>query len=120
MPRHVFTPDEAAAGRFVKGQSGNPGGRGKGIERQFREWLAETTKDGKVRLDAFLVRLEDIALHGEGHQAISAMKLAFERAYGHPKQNVDMTVGSATSELSQLSDEELVAIAHETDHTAGG
>jgi len=108
---------------FKKGQSGNPGGRAKGIERIVRELVAEqkakSESDPNVDLDGWqrlTLHLFQMAL-GEtkatNRDQVAAAKLLYERAYGHPKQKVDVT-GDATSQardLSPLSTEQLELLA---------
>ena len=75
-------------GRFIKGQSGNPAGRAKGLrnyitherlmlEAALRDYVAEP-KQSKKLLNG-IDRVLNIALSGEDTQAISAMKLLLDR-----------------------------------------
>jgi hypothetical protein len=114
---------------WKKGQSGNPGGRVRGIERVVREEIAslvETITDPETKRQAILDgwqrmarKLFDLAIEG----SVPAAKLLLERAFGYPKQTMDMTVaGSALdrSDVAKLSDEELIELAAAGDHTAIG
>jgi len=90
---------------FKPGQSGNPGGRAKGLERIFREELkairhASTTAtaenpDAAVEyLDGYRAafrRLWNIAMLGEDKDSLVALKLLFERTFGMPKQKISIT-----------------------------
>jgi len=117
------------AGRFVKGQSGNPGGRTKGLERLVRELVAEQRKtengmdlDGWSRLTLHLFKIAMGEGDGSVRDQIAAAKLLKERAYGYPKQTMDMSVGGSAldrSDVSKLTDEELVELAG-VDHTGEG
>lgn len=116
---------------FVKGQSGNPGGRARGLERRVRELL-------KGDIDAMTLAMRDIALGtppAEGPLAsvaiktrdrIEAYKVLTDRGWGKPKQIVDMNHGAQplltedqAKILADLTEEQLEGLAT-LDADAGG
>ncbi len=107
---------------WQKGESGNPGGRSKGIERVFREYLqapddSRDAVDGETRLDR-VKRFLYGAVVTDGVKSadrLAAAKLLLERAYGQPKVAIEVTPPlDDADDLSGLSDAELVALeAHE-------
>ena len=68
---------------FVKGQSGNPGGRAKG-RGEFRE-AAREFMDSKGVLTLLAMAAED------GEDRRFALKVLAEYAYGKPQQHVDVS-----------------------------
>lgn len=92
--------------QWVKGQSGNPGGRAKGIERVVREIVAAQkavdpengASDGWAQITLRLFELV-MGKHGATpRDSIAAAKLLYERAYGQPKQHVKIEDGAAAGE----------------------
>jgi hypothetical protein len=87
--------------RFVKGQSGNPGGRAKGLERIFRDEL-NAVREKVMKADAegqpiehifegykaLFHRLWGIVWNGEDKDALTAIKILLERTHGAPKQKI--------------------------------
>ena len=73
---------------FKKGQSGNPEGRPP-IVKEFREFLQERLsepdpqKPGKTNLEALAEKLFQMGQNGN----LKAIELAFNYAYGKPKEN---------------------------------
>lgn len=112
---------------WKKGQSGNPGGRLKGVERQFREEFRALTARVATSLDdpnalgaevdgltAMIRRLWTIAMTAQPKDAVPAMKLALGYALGMPKQVVsidDAPDNEPEEDLSDLSLAELRALA---------
>lgn len=68
-------------GRFIKGVSGNPGGRRKGIQDLIDSAVTEDD------LKTILVRLVGMAKHGN----IKAAEFLFDRLYGKPMQKTELT-----------------------------
>lgn len=104
-----------AIGRpFQPGQSGNPGGRAKGLEKRVREL---------VDFDKITLALQDIAMGirpADGplkdlaiktRDRIEAAKLLYDRGYGRAKQTVDLkgdvVLGERPVDVRPLTDEEL-------------
>ena len=86
--------DQQKPWRFKPGQSGNPGGRAKGLERIVRETIAAQKALDPVmgELDgwqAMSKHLYEIAM-GEDRDRVPAAKLLYERAYGQAKQKVEL------------------------------
>lgn len=88
------------AGQFKPGQSGNPGGSTRGVERMFREELAKlAVRDGKATdpddklagIRALVARAWDVAWNGADKDSIAAVKFLTERAAGMPKQQIALT-----------------------------
>lgn len=95
--------DDTKPGRpFPPGVSGNPGGRPKGLGRRIRALIAaqkaKAVADGGDPLEAeadgwdlIALRLYKMAmgeLEATERDQIAAAKLLYERADGHPRQNV--------------------------------
>jgi hypothetical protein len=110
--------ERAAAKRAVQwkpGQSGNPGGRARGLERMTRDEIAamtwtEMAEDGTETVyqgwQALRRRLFLIGMYSEPREAIAAIKLLHERGYGSPKQEVvfeDKTPAEQEIDWSQVS-----------------
>jgi hypothetical protein len=80
--------------RWKKGQSGNPAGRPKKLP-ELRELLANVLgdeKDGKTAAEAILMALRAKAAKGD----VRAAELLLDRAYGKPKQDVDLSGSMVT------------------------
>jgi hypothetical protein len=95
---------------FVRGQSGNPGGRKRGAERRFRD-VAEarvyTAKDGTeyTGLDAMAHVLLDIAYdHREGaRDRLAAVSTYVDRGWGRVKQEVELSSDGAQTQAIDWS-----------------
>jgi hypothetical protein len=86
---------------WVKGVSGNPGGRHKGV-KEVKE-LAQAHAADAVRT------LAEICKTGQSEAArVAAASAILDRAYGKPTQTVNTNVRRS---LVNLTDEELAAIA---------
>ena len=86
----AFEPGKIPEGAkpFPKGKSGNPNGRPKKlpeIDKLLADVLGEE-KDGVTAADAILRKLRAMAAAGN----IRAAEILLDRAYGKPKQSVDM------------------------------
>lgn len=99
---------------FVKGTSGNPGGRGKGFERVAREeadqWAAKRGITGDhAGLRAMMrVAFERIdAPTTEDRDRLGYLKLVVERVAGKPRETLDINTES------ELSAEEYAAECRE-------
>ncbi len=80
--------------RWKKGESGNPNGRPKKLP-ELRELLANVLgdeKDGKTAAEAILMALRAKAAKGD----VRAAELLLDRAYGKPKQDVDLSGSMVT------------------------
>ncbi|WP_342162540.1 DUF5681 domain-containing protein [Methylobacterium sp. SD21] len=93
MPRKQNEPEACKARGFKKGSSGNPKGRPP-INREIQEMCRELTP--KV-----VERLFDIAMHGRNDSAsVQAATQILDRAWGRPKQSVDVKVDHNASGLA--------------------
>jgi hypothetical protein len=86
---------------FVKGQSGNPGGRSKGLERRVREMV-----EPDMIIETVLgIMLDDGA---DRKDRIAAAKLLSERGWGRPRQTVEVTeVPQSRYDYSLLTPQQL-------------
>jgi hypothetical protein len=83
------------AGKFIKGVSGNPGGRPKSLSHYIRE----NTKDGKDLADRLLNVIKTGEYQGEKVAFDDVLKIIrelFDRGFGKPSQSVDV---NATGEM---------------------
>jgi hypothetical protein len=106
--------------KWAPGQSGNPSGRPKGIERRFREALTERDANGECDLDRIIKMMTDVALArdtGRGatkKDQLKAGEILLNRAFGLPKQTVDLTAEVKTVEgeidLTKMNLAELEAV----------
>ena len=114
--------------QFRAGQSGNPGGRQKGVERRFRE-LAEaevyTGTDGKEyrgvdMLARWLLEMAHPESENSPRDRREALALYLDRAVGRVKQTVKIEDNDdAALDLDDLSDDEL-AVLMKLDRNASG
>ena len=94
---------------FAKGQSGNPGGRPKGLARLVRDLIASKVEDDPIlgKIDgwtAITLRLYDLALGripAPEKDRTAAAKLLYDRAGGLPRQEVELS-GGVTPEQAAL------------------
>lgn len=82
-------------GRFVKGQSGNPGGRPKAV----KEVIEAAQLEGVASVEA-LVRIRDDA--DDPHAVIAAAKALLERGYGKPFQPLTGADGGAIETAAKV------------------
>jgi Family of unknown function (DUF5681) len=93
----VSPENRAKAGKFQKGQSGNPGGRKK-LPEELKASIAEA---GARALEV----LQDLMEHSkeDGVRLRAAVELK-DTAYGRPRQSTEI---SGSLNLGEMSDEEL-------------
>ena len=87
-------PENVIPHKWKKGQSGNPAGRPKKLP-ELRELLANVLgdeKDGKTAAEAILMALRAKATKGD----VRAAELLLDRAYGKPKQDIEMSANLTT------------------------
>ena len=103
-------------GTFVKGQSGNPGGRPRGLMRWAREQAEVILKEKGPDGDAF--RIMGNILHGQymatPSDRIAAFRHLADRALGKPLSYVEITgadeepLAGPTIDVTKLTDAELI------------
>ena len=100
-------PENVIPHKWKKGQSGNPAGRPKKLP-ELRELLANVlgdSKDGKTAAEAILMALRTKAVRGD----VRAAELLLDRAYGKPKQDIDVEANLTTvilpKPIGQASDD---------------
>lgn len=112
-----FKPGGPNPGAFKPGQSGNPGGKPKGVLRQIRELHGNDA----VKIVGELVKMA-LDENLDPKHRIAASKEALDRIIGKPQQKVDLSgdlnVGKRV-DLRNLSDEELRILAKMDDSDAG-
>ncbi len=89
-----------SSGSFKPGQSGNPGGSTRGLERLLRDQLkairqGTTGADGEPGPEvdgytALFQRMWSIAMTGADKDSLVAIKLIYERTHGMPKQKIEI------------------------------
>jgi hypothetical protein len=87
-------PQNVEPYKWKKGQSGNPKGQPKKIP-DLKVLLANVLgdeKDGKSAAEAILMALRAKATKGD----VRAAELLLDRAYGKPKQDIDIEANIAT------------------------
>lgn len=108
--------------QFRPGQSGNPGGRQKGLARLVRDLIAAKVEEDPIlgKIDgwaAITLRLYEVAVGRQEGVAekdrITAAKLLYDRAGGLPRQEVELS-GGVTPEQAALV-EALKMSPHERD-----
>jgi hypothetical protein len=90
----VANPQNIEPYKMKKGQTLNPNGRPKKLP-ELRELLANVLgdeKDGKTAAEAILMALRAKAAKGD----VRAAELLLDRAYGKPKQDVDLSGSMVT------------------------
>ncbi len=90
----MANPQNIEPYKMKKGQTLNPNGRPKKLP-ELRELLANVLgdeKDGKTAAEAILMALRAKAAKGD----VRAAELLLDRAYGKPKQDVDLSGSMVT------------------------
>lgn len=100
---------------FVKGQSGNPGGRPSKTKLQIEcEQAAQEASPSAITRLKFWLKSKD------PKASIMAANSILNRAFGKPAQAIEHS-GSVTHDLNSLSDSDIVAILREgRDEARGG
>jgi hypothetical protein len=105
---------------FVKGRSGNPGGRPKGLARKVREVLGDDGGDALVCFWVAVMRGELTSTNDAGEEVvervelrdrIAVSKLLAERGWGKPTEFVPLENGDPL----QMSEDKITEIAAEFD-----
>lgn len=106
--RSVTTRPGGATGRgFMPGQSGNPGGRPRGLARRVRELVGD---DGTMIADYMLAVMRDD--RERTRDRLEAGRFLADRGWGKPVQAVELDVATLSpaldpDRLATLSTEEL-------------
>jgi hypothetical protein len=99
-------PSDQKPWLFKPGQSGNPGGRKKGLERRVREACGE---DGELLIDMLVAIAEDETARKADR--IDAIGLLFDRGWGRAPLAVDLRVHQdGREQLAELPLEDLQAL----------
>lgn len=99
---------------FVKGKTGNPGGRPKKTPE-----LAEVESLAKDASPAAIKRLIQWIKSDEARPSITACIAVLDRAFGKPAQALEHK-GTVTHDISSFSDAELAAIIASEDRSNRG
>ena len=116
-----FQGGNGSGQKYKPGQSGNPAGWGKERLISWREvarYANDKTNDGKDMIDVLVTIATDVTVEART-RAIAAEKV-LDRIAGKPRQHIDMAVGGSAldrSDVSKMTDEELVRIVAGTDTT---
>lgn len=91
----VHAPARDGRGRFAKGKSGNPQGKPQGCRNRATE-AVQALLEGEA--DALTRRAVQIALKGEGREAVLALKLCLERLSPAPRDRpISVSLPAVTS-----------------------
>ena len=100
---------------FVKGQSGNPGGRPRGLASYVRE----TTNNGQEMVDLMVSVMRGETIGGVRPRIRDRMDAATwlsDRAFGKPSMQIEATSRSMNVDmtLSEMSSEKLLSLFQES------
>jgi len=96
-------------GRFLKGSSGNPGGKPPGIEAKAREY----SKDGEIPLEYFKQVVKGKVKGATVRDKLDAGEKLLRWGYGMPTQRQELSGpggGPIQQEIDELDTEELVLL----------
>ena len=109
MPNPPLVSPKVRGRPFVKGQSGNPGGRTKEMA-----WLREEARKLAAKS---LATLADVLDTGTGSERVSAARELLDRGFGKSVQAVEATVTVDAAEMSDAALAAIVAAAKADDAT---
>lgn len=112
-PTALSVPTKKGLIPWKKGQSGNPGGRPKGLASVIRE----RSLNGKVLID-FLFDVVDGTIKGQTRDRLTAAQILLDRGYGKAVETsvqvqLDAKNGETTTVLEDLADAELESMARQ-------
>lgn len=112
-PQAITVPAAKGPHRWKPGQTGNPGGRPKGLASLIRE----KSKDGRVLVD-FLFDVVEGRQPGQTRDKIQAATILLDRGYGKAVETsvqvqLDAKNGESTTAIDDLADAELESMARE-------
>jgi formiminotetrahydrofolate cyclodeaminase len=96
---------------FVRGKSGNPGGRPR-VDYSLRDLARTHTEDAIKTLAAIMMRAKSPAA-----ARVAAAAILLDRGWGKPLQPVENRNLNVNINLDSLSDAELIAMLAETDRS---
>ena len=100
-----ITGQRDTTGRFIKGQSGNPGGRPRGLVKKIREETDDGEDLADFLLHVFRGEVEGVKLK----ERLEAATWLADRGFGRPVQA--MNIETFEIDLTRLTDEQLERIA---------
>ena len=100
----TFKPGD---GRFKPGQSGNPGGKRKGVDALVREQIGDDTGLAILKVHAELAqgRIPDgVAIQKfSGRDMAASASIVLDRLWGKPKQTIDGEMAFAPHQLALIA-----------------